>query len=417
MIVGMDIAAVIYVYTGDYEYKDYQLQHSINLFITTILLAFDGAIGLIQLICMMYLLCALCHRVHVCFKKTTCCLEKCCPCCMIPFFYAIFGYRIIKDQNVWSMPESHDVEERNYGIQQTGRDQQKQNRVVTNQRIMWTMLCMLAAPLFSIGSHSAYILISWLIQPSHTTSTVLVAIAILLYVFLLSRQCYMAHDRYKLRKSSKYWSFFILLFPIWQCVRHCINIVEAFAYYIEQACPCCKPCCDRAQACCKPCCKQTDDSETGNAVSTEKNPLLPKSTKASRSDKQFNLQAFFIMFGWGILTVGSIAFTVVAFYEAPFKTLDLVTYLLNVFQIFIVLIALLITYKIFSLGESDFLRFFKHMRETYQNSKNPEENKERVSADTVDDIEASGIMTGSLFKVVIHEEGVRKRGSGSRAHQ
>ena len=59
-----------------------------------------------------------------------------------------------------------------------------------------------------------------------------------------------------------------------------------------------------------------------------------------------------MMLGWGLLLVASLAFVVISFDEIPFKTLDLMTYLLNIFQIFIFVVAFLVTYKIFVLGPS-----------------------------------------------------------------
>lgn len=112
------------------------------------------------------------------------------------------------------------------------------------------------------------------------------------------------------------------------------------------------------------------------------------------SEERFNTQALCIVLGWGLLVVGSLAFTIVAFYEVPFKTLDLATYLLNIFQIFIVVIAALITYKVFMFSEPEIHRFIRKVRKAFEDDEEP--NKDRF-----DDLEEVGVITGKALDAMI----------------
>ncbi len=52
VIVGIDAAALYYVLEKQYEYSDYDIQHTINLSITFITFGFDSGIGVIILLCL-----------------------------------------------------------------------------------------------------------------------------------------------------------------------------------------------------------------------------------------------------------------------------------------------------------------------------------------------------------------------------
>ena len=235
VIVGMDAAAVYYVFTKQHEYKDYDLQQTINFTVTAFLLAFDSIVGLLQLVCLFYVWCAMCHkdikqncdngRLLWCTKS---CMEKIFPfLCLIPSFYAIFGDNWTQTK-VWEMPNKYtDLEQppvggasqygatdvtqqprqpgagsqqsggQQSGGQQSGGQQsggqlsgtqqpeaapsQLTHMYVLSRKISWIMLTMLMAPIFSVTSHSGYILISWLTHPSRSTSTALVALALFIY--------------------------------------------------------------------------------------------------------------------------------------------------------------------------------------------------------------------------------------------
>ena len=68
---------------------------------------------------------------------------------------------------------------------------------------------------------------------------------------------------------------------------------------------------------------------------------------------------------------------------------------MNIFQIFIVVIAALITYKIFILGEPEIHRFVRKVRKAF-------EDKEKPDKEHSNDIEAVGVITGNAFNALIN---------------
>lgn len=365
VIVGMDIVAVYYVHSGHHEYKHYKVQHTINLVITYITLSMDLAVSSIITLCFLYLMCNHTHKdtMKHCPRYTFLpmfCIENIIPFCLLPCFYAVFGNLIQK--KVWDAPRSDD------------------HKKATNKRTLWILLYMLVAPVFSVASHSGYILIAWLTEPSKTTTIALISLAAIVYSFLIFRQCYIANVEVD-AQNLKGWSILILLYPLYQSYIHCLSAMKliknygAYKYY-----------------------------EIIDEDPDELQSLLGRRKHGKKAERVFNTQAFFAIIGWGLLTVGTLAFTITAFQEVPFTTQDLITYLLNIFQIFIVIITLLITYKIFSLSESEIQRFMKTARETYITNR-PKEcvTAEQVKDDNIDDVEASGLLTGKLMEVVIHQ--------------
>ncbi len=139
--------------------------------------------------------------------------------------------------------------------------------------------------------------------------------------------------------------------------------------------------------------KRTVDLERAADTENDLKHLLEDRRK-NDSETTLNTQALCIVLGWGILVVGSLAFTIYAFYEVPFKTLDLASYLLNIFQILIVVIAALITYKILMFSEPEIHRFIKNVRKAY-------EEKARQVDDHFDDLEAVGAVTGNALDAII----------------
>lgn len=124
------------------------------------------------------------------------------------------------------------------------------------------------------------------------------------------------------------------------------------------------------------------------------------------NDDTFNTKAFCIIYSWGWVLAASVVLILTAFTELPIVTFDLLSDLLNTFQVFIILISLLITYKILSLNEPDIYRFVHNLRDAYKSRSG--RSRMIVSEDVgderqVDDFEAAGYIVGELAEVVIHK--------------
>lgn len=140
--------------------------------------------------------------------------------------------------------------------------------------------------------------------------------------------------------------------------------------------------------------------------SYESNTVKANSSNESNNDyKTFNTKAFCIIFSWGWVLVVSVASLILAFAELPITTFDVLSDLLNTFQVFLLVISLLITYQI--LSTSGVSRFLEKFRDTYKeergkNTRNlPDSEVERDKK--LNNIEAAGCIMGELAEVVIHK--------------
>ena len=112
---------------------------------------------------------------------------------------------------------------------------------------------------------------------------------------------------------------------------------------------------------------------------------------AETNDNIFSIKSFCTACSWGWLIVGCLAFFISAFFVLPVPTIQLAQYLENTIQIIIVILAFLVTYKIFSVEETAIAKFLHKFRRNYHNK------------DISDDAEAAGAM---LNDVVLDIEGV-----------
>ena len=356
VIIGIDAAALTYVVTKNYEYSNYTVQHTINCLITFVTFSFNAVIALIMLLCLLYLWCTLCHRdakqkCESCAFCPTFCLEACLTCFLIPLFYGITGKR---QQTAWTMPKEYNEDSR-------------ASQILVARRTSWVLLIMLVSPLFSLASHGGYILAAWLTGPSRATETALMLVATLIYASFIFRHCYAVNSKTNLKRKG--WSIGIPLYFIWQSIQYS-----------------CKCCCQQ-NICAFMCSTRKDEAED------EMKDLL-EGHRNRYADNIFNTQALCIVLGWGTVVFASIAFTFIAFNEVPFQTLDLATYLVNIFQVLIVVIAALVTYKILTFGEPEINRFIKKVRKAYEDKTEPD-NKH------FDDLEAVGTVTGNALDSII----------------
>jgi hypothetical protein len=101
------------------------------------------------------------------------------------------------------------------------------NEKEDNMRLVWIIALSLVSPLFVISSHVIFIVVSWLTDSAKASSVALIFLAVLLYLFFMLRQCYIANATKD--PEHRCWSCCLPFYPIVQCCR----LMLAFAY------PCC----------------------------------------------------------------------------------------------------------------------------------------------------------------------------------
>ena len=285
------------------------------------------------------------------------------------------------------------------------------NNVVTknmkrNDRTLWIVSSAVITPLLMLPSHIIFILAAWLTDPPQATSIALVSIGIFLYFFLLFRQCYTINRNFK--TECCFWSLFLPLYPIWAILMYAPKIAKS----IICRCCCKDECCtsyeDEDEDLCSFCkyrsCKNFWKCE-GKKKEQEPIPLLPVFArrnevirlKIENKKHFFNTKAFCIAYAWGWVLAGFLALFFTALIELPISVFYLPSYLLNIFQVLIVVISLLITYKIIISGVPAVLRFMKSARHAYYDKgaegKNEDEEDE-------DEIEAGGLILGEVARLV-----------------
>ena len=342
-IIALDCAAVYYAYSGNNELNDVDFKLTLNFMSTCFLLAYDGIVCLMPLTILLYICCS--HfgknterpnspkRLDKFLNSCSGCLNKCMSCLHQVFrlyFNVIFGS--LNQDEMWE-------------------DNKKK------LRLPWILTLSFIAPLFAINSHITFILVSWLTDTRRASSIALVYFAMILYLFFMFRQCYTANAKNK--HDYFCWSFFLPFYPLCQCYRF---VCACFCF-----CSGCKDCRKIFKA------------------NAEYIPLIDftnenyESRKDERENAGFNTKAFCVLFTWGWVLVASVALVVAAFLVLPIITFDLLSDLLNTFQIFIILVSLLITYKILTLNEPDVLRFLRRMRDAYRSSHDDRENVEALA--------------------------------------
>ena len=344
-IVVLDCAAVYYAYSGHNELSDVDFKLTLNFMSTFCLLAYDGIVCLIPLTILLYICCS--HfgknterpnaqkRLDRCLNSCSGYLNKCLSCLHQVFrlyIYVIFGS--LKQDEMW---ENKDT--------------------MKKLRLPWILTLSFIAPLFAISSHITFILVSWLTDTRRASSIALVYFAALIYLFFMFRQCYTTNAKNKHNYCC--WCFFLPFYPVCQCCRF---ICACFCFW-----SCCKRFHENLEA--------DPDQELTQLIN------IKNENYEFRSDENagFNTKAFCVLFTWGWFLVASVALVVVAFLVLPIITFDLLSDLLNTFQIFIILVSLLITYKILTLNEPDVLRFLRRMRDAYKSSHNDRENAKTLS--------------------------------------
>jgi hypothetical protein len=368
-ILWLDCAAFYNTFIAENELSEvHHLKKSANYITTSMMLLVDIIIWLMITFVMLLYVC--CWNVFndkfssesCCKKCATCCLECCLRGLLSVSFTCIFGTMNHKD--LWKKNDPNT---------------EKEKRIV-NLRLMWIMTLSLVSPILVISSHTMYILVSWLTDTAKASSVALLCLAVMLYLFIMFRQCYMVNAQ--VADLKKGWSCCLLFYPVYQC-------------------------CEYIKALCRNCsCKNEGGDDTSVIKLLEiQNEGFNEYSKENENDEKintFNSEAFCIVYYWGWILVSIMVLVFLAFYWLPIVTFDLLSDLLNTFQVFIILISLLITYKIVSINEPDIYPFLRKLRVAYR-----ENNKigDKIKNDReMNDVEAAGHIIGKLAKVLVHEE-------------
>ena len=129
----------------------------------------------------------------------------------------------------------------------------------------------------------------------------------------------------------------------------------------------------------------------------------------------FDNKAFCVSFGWGLLMLAIIILILLAFWELPISAVNLPNYLLNIFQILLVVISVMIAYKLFFTDEPGMNGFINYLRFSYRKSHkydisdvergstsnipNPymPSDKHKMMYDKYSDMEAVGQLVGKIM--------------------
>ena len=377
---AMDMAAVYYMHL-DIELKDIPRNvdphNSLNFFATGITLGFNILISFTLIVCSAYIHCK--HILgprrfffrHV-FQRV-----------LSPIFYVVFGE--FDQESFWKSTYKDE--------QERSDDDNRQIR----RHTVWVVCFMLLAPLFSLVSHIGYIFAAWLTEPSKTTSVALIFLGITVFLFIVFRQCYIANEKVKVEKWFCNW--FLLCRPCWQVLKCMCN------------CICLCLCMKTSKTFCRSFRKKKtpvndleegeDEEETKEGKVETIDTILKENLE---SDHVFNTKSFCVTFAWDLPLVGSVAFFLSAFYELPIASYTLPLYLLNAFQVFLVIIALLITYKILNITEPVIHVFLRYLKKAYseraQQLEVPEEGRVKMEGE---EVASAATLIGELVGVVIHE--------------
>ena len=248
-------------------------------------------------------------------------------------------------------------------------------------RLVWIMTLSYVTPLFAVSSHATFILVSWLTDTVKASSVALTSTVVLLYLFLVFRQCYKMNSDVK---PSSHW------------VSRCLpfySIVQCYEFF-------CAPCSSNQNV------RRADQQlegtvDMGHIAAAPLVPpqpaALPQEEKDRKAKGVFNTKALCIVCSWSWVFPLMATLMIFAFAELPIVTFDVLSNLLTTFQVFIVILSLLITYKIFNVDDSNNLnRFFRKLRDTYPYG-SPEQKQD------INPLDAAGYIVGQLAEVVIHK--------------
>ena len=362
-VIGMDMAAIILLFTNRHEYREYDINYTFNLIVIVITTTFDMLAMLYSITAWSTFVSWTCSYKYFQCKpeaKHTTCFRNCLKCLFVPYFYFVFGYK--KHDILWK-EESQGGE---YGENQSDI---KEKVFVTRQA--WALLSLMIGPLFCFTSHISYILIAWLTEPHKTSSILVLSLVILIYLFTLFRSLYKSSEGHATSDS-------------FSCNIACKGVVT----FLRSFCHCCIICYANYNG------DHIKDLESVDfSVEYSKNTQHDDrqcdttSTNEMKVFSKTRLTSSFVLGIFGILPLG---LTLVAFNSIPIPALELANYLRNIIEIILVLFAALATHRIFALKESDTTRLIRKFKDSYQEKR---DSKKKLSGNL---FEAFGEIAGEV---------------------
>lgn len=246
---------------------------------------------------------------------------------------------------------------------------------------------MLIPPSLSFSSHIGYILIAFLTEPQKCTTVILNLYVLLACIYFSFKFCYRYHSSFSVSISS----------------------------YFEDT----RVAADKAttqnngQNDSEIQLKVTHDDGCDGGTSYTEAPVSPaRSRKQCKrcysipmEPKHINTQAFCLVFLYSTLIVGIFAMFILTFVLLPFKSENLVTYILNATQILVLVLTTQVGFKVFFDVKFDVNQFFKTFKQTLvrKNELHTEHSKEFIQ--TVENEESfvkiGGVVAAEITNVIM----------------
>ncbi len=445
-IFSCDILAVYYATSGKHEYDEDHVSNSLNILIIWVIFGLDLIVCIIPLTVLLYICYEHVNEEHVNEEHVSEVSVKNYRCKLLknyvfPFIFEAYVNAVFGDQ------------------EQFCKTEKTENKAeAQNTDMLWRVSCAAIAPLFMIPSHIIFILAAWLTDPPRASSIALVAIGIFLYFFLLFRQCYTINKNFKTKCHCwslflplyPIWAFFKFVYIIF-CSKICRKVKEKRVECRKKKD--CEEGTKEESRLLLEASRKLDETKhfgekdggnlkspvAGNEQNKENGEEGESSNgkegessngkegessngkegessngkegessngkegessngkvgESSKSDTLFNTKAFCIAFAWGWVFLGCLTLFFSALMELPISVFGLPSYLLNIFQVLIVVISMLITYKILSGEAPDMHKFMISAQFAY--------NEKTKGTKDEDEIEAGGSMFGELAGVVVQK--------------
>ena len=295
----------------------------------------------------------------------------------------------------------------------------KKLKIINNSWKMWSLFFLFYGTVCSISSHIGYILVAWLTEPDKTTYIALVMIAVLLYNFLVLRKLVRCcKDNCIIHKCIKLCNLIKPSNYKCNCISSCFssnsNSHLGYDELSDTDCQGSNPQQGNVQDNHQ---QQPEGNSSRQEGNNEKNCVnfWQRLTSNNKNEKEFNICYFILAFFVGLPAVDPVIAIFIAFLSLPIPVLELAVYMENITQIIFVLAAVLVSYKVLQIKESDISRFLKQLVESFREKQkknhqvgdksedgdNGGHNENGEDGEEDDVYEQSGKITGEVFSEIV----------------